>query len=64
MEEERARQEAAAKRAAEEAAKKEKEGEQQSSSQDVTMTDQDSVPASEADAKKTTKVCAICCISP
>lgn len=65
MEEERARQEAAAKRAAEEAAKKEKQGEQQSSSQDVTMTDQDSVPASEADdKKKTTKVCAIYCISP
>ncbi|KAL9461760.1 hypothetical protein AB3S75_004705 [Citrus x aurantiifolia] len=54
MEEERARQEAAAKRAAEEAAKKEKQGEQQSSSQDVTMTDQDSVPASEADDKKKT----------
>ncbi|KAJ4714170.1 26S proteasome non-ATPase regulatory subunit 4 [Melia azedarach] len=52
MEEERARQEAAAKRAAEEAAKKEKEGEQQSSSQDATMTDRASVPASEADNKK------------
>ncbi|KAL5754448.1 hypothetical protein ACOSP7_022668 [Xanthoceras sorbifolium] len=53
MEEERARQEAAAKKAAEEGVKQEKEDEQQSNSQDTTMTDQVSAPASGADTKKT-----------
>ncbi|KAL5819127.1 hypothetical protein ACOSQ4_022969 [Xanthoceras sorbifolium] len=53
MEEERARQEAAAKKAAEEGVKQEKEDEQQSKSQDTTMTDQVSAPASGADTKKT-----------
>ncbi|XP_024032837.1 26S proteasome non-ATPase regulatory subunit 4 homolog isoform X2 [Morus notabilis] len=53
MEEERARQEAAAKKAAEEAAKQEKGGEQPSSSQDATMTERATTPASGADNKAT-----------
>ncbi|XP_038723142.1 26S proteasome non-ATPase regulatory subunit 4 homolog isoform X2 [Tripterygium wilfordii] len=52
MEEERARQEAAAKKAAEDAAKQEKGGEPQSSSQDATMTENNSVTASETENKR------------
>ncbi|GMN29060.1 hypothetical protein TIFTF001_002276 [Ficus carica] len=52
MEEERARQEAAAKKAAEEASKQEKGGEQPTSSQDATMTERATAPAS-ADNKAT-----------